>query len=212
MQTLLSMLRRRRWVWMLVNLALIALLTAVVPPEKTLGERIRLVYFHGAWVWTGKIAFALAGLGGLAALIFLLACSRLYPRWAEISLALGRTGLFFWLTYLPVSLLVQQINWGGIFWDEPRWRIPATFGVVAVLVQVAISLFDLPWLTALVNTVFGAALWLALGGAENVLHPDSPIFSSNSVPIEGFFVALLGLSLLFMAQFALWMHDRRRPA
>jgi len=212
MSTLLHALRRYRWQCMLASLALIALVAAFAPLEKTLGERIRLVYFHGAWVWTGKIAFALAGLSGIAAVALSLARSGRASGWAEASLALGRAGLFFWLTYLPVSLLVQQINWGGIFWDEPRWRIPAAFGVAAVLVQVALALFDLPWLTGLINALFGAALWMALGRAENVLHPDSPIFGSGSANMAGIFLVLLALSLLFMGQFALWMRDRRPPA
>ena len=105
--------------------------------EKTLGSQVRLIYYHGAWVWTGKVAYALAALTGLAGL--LLPAAR--PRLTAWSLALGRTGLVFWLTYLPLSLLVQQLNWGGIYWDEPRWRIPAAFWVATVLLQAALLLF-----------------------------------------------------------------------
>jgi hypothetical protein len=48
----------------------------------------------------------------------------------------------FWLTYLPLSLLVQQMNWGGIFWDEPRWRISLMFGMVGLLLQVGLALVE----------------------------------------------------------------------
>src|SRR5512141_2760210 len=120
---------------LLVTLALIALVASLAPLEKTLGAGIRLVYFHGAWVETGKIAFALASLAGLAGLLRLGRTKDLWPAW---SLALGRTALVFWLTYLPLSLLLQQLEWGGIFWDEPRWKAPLAFGVAAVLVQVAL--------------------------------------------------------------------------
>jgi hypothetical protein len=181
----------RTWVWLLMILMVIGLVTSFAPIEKTLGERVRLVYFHGAWVWTGKAAFAAAGLAGLMGLI------RRRATWQQASLALGRTGLVFWLTYLPLSLLVQQLNWGGIFWDEPRWRIPLAFGIAGALLQAGLAMMDDLRLTSLANLGFGAALWYFLGSIENVLHPDSPIFSSGSVRIQVFFSALLLLSIVF---------------
>ena len=99
----------KSWLVFASTLAAITLVTAFAPLEATLGERIRLVYLHGAWVWAGKISFACAALAGLAALI---TRATLWKRW---TLALGRAGLVVWLTYLPMSLVVQQSNWGGIF-------------------------------------------------------------------------------------------------
>jgi len=125
---------------------------------------------------------------------------------ANWSLALGRTGMVFWLTYLPMSLWIQQINWGGIFWDEPRWRVPLAFGVAGVLLQVALVLFDRRLLTAVGNLVFGVGLWWALASIQNVLHPDSPIFGSGALDIEIFFIILAGLSLVFMAQIGLALY------
>ena len=201
MLTLLNFARRFRPSLMTANLLLLLLVTLISPLEQTLGWKARAVYLHGAWVWTGKVAFALAALAGLLALL-----PRLRALAASWSLTLGRTGLFFWLTYLPMSMWVQQINWGGIFWDEPRLRVPLAFGVAAVLLQVALALFDLPLLTALGNLVFGVALWVSLASLQNVLHPDSPIFGSGAILIEVYFVLLVGLSLVFMAQLALALH------
>lgn len=189
-------MRWKSWLIFAFTLAAIALVTAFAPLEQTLGERIRLVYLHGAWVWAGKVAFACAALAGLAALF------TRTRKWMNASLALGRAGLVVWLTYLPMSLVVQQVNWGGIFWDEPRWRIPFAFGVAALLVQAALWLFDQPLIAAAVNLVFGAALWWALGGIENVLHPDSPIFQSGSARIQIFFILLLALAFFLAAQIA----------
>jgi hypothetical protein len=200
MDSFLRFFARYRIVMLLGTLVLIGVVTALGPLEKTLGAQVRLIYYHGAWVWTGKIAYALAALAGLLGLL-LPASRRRLTAW---SLALGRTGLVFWLTYLPLSLLVQQINWGGIYWDEPRWRIPAAFGVATVLVQAALLLFDLPLLTLAANLVFGVALWLGLANTQNVLHPDSPIFSSGSLRIELFFIGLLLLCIFCMIQIAFW--------
>lgn len=184
---------RALWVGLLLVLVLIALTTALSPVERTLGTNARLVYFHGAWVWAGKIAFAAAAASGLAGLV----SGRL--AWQRYSLALGRTGLVFWLTYLPLSLYVQQMNWGGIFWDEPRWRIPLMFGVVGVLLQVGLALVGNLRLASLANLLYGVALWWSLAAIQNVLHPDSPIAQSGALDIQVFFGAILLLALIFGA-------------
>lgn len=182
---------RRVWEGLLLTLGLIILITAFAPLERTLGERARMVYFHGAWVWAGKVAFAAASTAGLVGLV------RGSRKWHGASQALARTGMVFWLTYLPLSLWVQQVNWGGIFWDEPRWKVPLMFGVAGLLLQVGLALVDDLRLSSAANLVFGIALWWALGTIQNVLHPDSPIFGSDSVRIQVFFIALLLLSVLF---------------
>ena len=187
------------------SFALLGLIAVLGPEERTLGGNLRLVAVHGAWVWTGKLAFGLAALAGLAALVLR------RPQWPAASLDLGRTGLFFWLTYLPMSLLMMQLNWGGLFLDEPRWRIPFAFGVAAVLLQAALALFNHPDLTAAGNLIFGAALWWRLGGTENILHPDSPIFSSDALRIQVFFIVLLALSVAIAAQIAYWQYKHLRP-
>jgi hypothetical protein len=196
--------RRKIWVGIGLSLVLIALVTAFAPLERTLGERARLVYFHGAWVWAGKVAFGAAAVTGL---VGLLSCK---TNWHKLSLALGRTGMVFWLTYLPLSLWVQVINWGGIFWDEPRWRIPLMFGVIGLLLQIGLALIEDFRLSSAANVVFGAALWWLLGSIQNVLHPDSPILSSDSVRIQVFFALLLALSVLFGALLTRLLYDPHR--
>lgn len=196
-----------RWPGFLVNLLVFGLVAAFAPLERTLGANARIVYAHGAWVWSGKVAFALAALAGLAGLAGMLL--KRWRGWTIWSLALGRTGLFFWLTYLPMSLLVMQLNWGGVFFDEPRFRIPLTFGIVGLLLQVGLAILSTGWITNLANLLFGAALWWQLGGIENVLHPDSPIFDSNSRLIQVFFIFLFLLALLFGAQVAVWLRRHK---
>jgi hypothetical protein len=184
------------WMSMLVILMAIALVTALAPLEKTLGANARLVYFHGAWVWAGKIAFAAAAFSGLLGLVLK------KTGWQRYSQALGWVGMVFWLTYLPLSLYVQKVNWGGIFWDEPRWRVPLMFGIVGLLLQIGLVLMNDLRFTSAANLVFGALLWWFLGSITNVLHPDSPIFGSNAVRIQVFFVILLLLSIGFGALLA----------
>ncbi len=199
--------KTKHFVWqpilLIITLLLIVLLTLFGPDEKTLGGTLSLVLLHGAWVWTGKVCFGLAVLAGLAGLIW-----RTRAHWIQLTRALAYGGLFFWLTYLPMSLLVMQLSWGGFFFDEPRWRIPFLFGVIAVLLQVGLWLFNHPILTAIGNIAFGVALWWQLGGLQNVLHPEAPIATSNSTNIQGYFLILLVLSIIFGAQLTLWIYKR----
>jgi len=49
---------------------------------------------------------------------------------------------------------------------------------------------------------------LLLAGARQVIHPPSPIFSSESVAIRVFFMGLLSLSLLAGWQLTRWLRIR----
>jgi len=203
-----------RPVSVLVTLVLIVVITTLGPTEQTLGSNLRMVLLHGAWVWTGIVAFTLAGLSGWIGMLSALkkppsALARpMHASWPDWSIALGRTGLFFWLAYLPMSLYVMQVNWGGFAFSEARWRIPFTFGVVAVLLQVGLALFDQPLISSAGNLLFGAALLWSLATAESVLHPNSPISQSGSLRIQLYFAVLLALCLLLGAQIALWLRNR----
>ncbi len=174
-----------RLTFILLNLALVLVFTAFVPLEKSLGNNLRLVYLHGAWVWTALIGFGLASIAGLAALVWK---ADLLQRCAE---ALGRTSLLFWITYLPMSLWVMQANWGGFYFDEPRWRIPMIYAVVGVLLQAGLWLMQTPAITAAANLLYGTALWWSMTHLQSVLHPDSPVMQSGSLRMQLFFAGLL---------------------
>ncbi len=171
-----------------ISLLAITVMTFFGPEEATLGPSVRLVYLHGAWVMTAELLFALAALSGLLAL--LLRKENFY-NW---SAALGRSGIFYWITYLPLSMFAMQANWNGLFLAEPRFRFAMTFAVVGLLLQVGLWLFSINWLTASANILFIIVLRYTFANAENIMHPPpSPIFNSGNYAIIGFFV---GLNLL----------------
>jgi hypothetical protein len=179
-----------------ITLVLIGVIAAFAPLERDLGANARLVYFHGAWVWSGLGCFILAGISGLVAL---LSRQALLHTWSRV---LGWTAMIFWLTYLPISLVVMRMNWGGFFWEEPRWRIPFAFAIIGVLLQAGLVLMNKLALTSLANIGFAAALLISLNRITNILHPDSPILTSSSRGIQIFFFTLLILSIGAGLQFA----------
>jgi len=175
--------------WLLACLLLIALVTSLGPAEKSLGVNVRVVYLHGAWVWAAMAGFVLAALAGLGALVVGRA------GWYAWSAALGRVGLFFWITYLPISLWAMQTNWNGLFLAEPRWRLAAVFAVTGLLLQAGLGVIRRLKFYAWGNIGYAAVLLAMLRLTEDVLHPDSPIFSSDSVRIQVYFLSLLVLTL-----------------
>jgi hypothetical protein len=168
-----------------ISLLAIVILTLFGPEEKSLGANVRLVYVHGAWVLTAEIAFILAALAGLLGLLLR---RDLFYAW---SAALGRTGIVFWVTYLPLSMLAMQANWNGLFLAEPRFRLAMTFAVTGVLLQIGLWMMNTKWLTSLANILFIIILRVIFSTAENVMHPPpSPIFNSGLWNVIFFFVAL----------------------
>jgi hypothetical protein len=168
-----------------VTVLVIAVLALFGPEEQSLGSNVKIVYLHGAWVLAAELAFAAAALVGLLALV--LRRERLH-QW---SAALGRTGIVFWVTYLPLSLWAMEANWNGLFLAEPRFRIALTFAVVGVLLQVGLWIIDNHVLTSIANIAYIIALRVIFAMAANVMHPPpSPIFNSGLWNIIIFFVML----------------------
>ena len=174
-----------------IAVILIAILALFGPEEQSLGSNVRLVYLHGAWVLTAEIAFVLAALAGLLGLVLK---RDLFHAW---SAALGRTGIIFWVTYLPLSLLAMQANWNGLFLAEPRFRLAMIFAITGVLLQLGLWMFNISWLTSLGNIFYIIALRVIFSSAENIMHPPpSPIFNSGNYAIIGFFVSIILLTVL----------------
>lgn len=175
----------------IATVIVIALLALFGPEEKSLGANVRIVYLHGAWVLSAELAFIAAAIAGIIALI-----SRrdTFHNW---SAALGRTGIFFWVTYLPLSLWAMQSNWNGLFLAEPRFRLALIFAVTGVLLQVGLWIINVNWITSLANILYIMVLRVIFATAENVMHPPpSPIFNSGNFVIIGFFLALIALTVL----------------
>ncbi len=159
----------------------IAVLALFGPEEDSLGSNVKIVYLHGAWVLAAEVAFAAAALVGLLALI--LRRERLH-QW---SAALGRTGIVFWLSYLPLSLWAMEANWNGLFLAEPRFRLALIFAITGTLLQIGLWLIDVDWITSLANIVFIVVLRVVFSTASNIMHPPpSPIFNSGTVEYHYF--------------------------
>ncbi len=192
------------WAWFLISLIAIAIFSLIGPAEHSLGTHIRIVYLHGAWVWASIAAFLAAGVCGAVGL----ATGR--QSWHSWSASLGRTGLVFWITYLPLSLLAMQTNWNGLFLAEPRWRLALVFSITGLLLQAGLSMADKPALTSALNLGYLLVLLIALMQTPNVMHPASPILNSDAWRIQAYFFGLVLLTLLAVYLMARWWYQDER--
>ncbi|MCX6033641.1 MAG: hypothetical protein NTV38_01480 [Chloroflexi bacterium] len=177
--------------WFVLAVLTTAALTALGPQEQSLGSNVRIVYLHAAWVLTAEAVLGLSALAGLLGILF----RRERPH--HWSAALGRTGLFFWVTDLPLSVWAMQANWNGLFLGEPRFRLAVIFAATGVLLQIGLTLLARPVFTSLFNVLFFVALWIGLKEAGYVLHPPpSPIFSSGIFSLQLFFIGIVLLTMM----------------
>ncbi len=180
--------------WTVVALTGIALLASVVvwlaPAERTLGLGIKIVYIHVPLIWTGMLGLAATGVLGL---VLALTAGVGIQRWMQTA---GWVTLGVLLAALATGMLAAQINWGGVFWDEPLMIML----VRTILVFAAAHLFGgwLPWKRAGGLLAAGAALFILAGirFTPQVLHPGNAISSSSSAEIRLTFVGLFALCLL----------------
>lgn len=187
--------------WFALTLIAIAAFTAVGPAEKTLGSNVRVVYLHGVWVWAALAAFLAAAITGLIGLI---SRNQKLHQWSR---ALGRTGLLFWITYIPISIWAMQTNWNGLFLAEPRFRLAVIFTLGGLMLQLGVTLLgDAFWASAS-NLAYFLALMFALRSTNNVMHPPAPILNSDAWRIQVFFGGLLVLTLLAAWQIARWWYQ-----
>jgi hypothetical protein len=193
-------MHRSPWFWLIATLLVLIAFAAIAPPEKTLGANVRVVYLHGAWVWAALAGFLASGVLGL---LGLLTNRTTLHRWSR---ALGRTGLFFWITYLPISLWAMQTSWNGMFLAEPRFRVAVVFAIGGILLQIGVAIIEDPAWASIANIIYTIALFWTLRNTQNVMHPASPILTSEVARIQFYFFGLVILTLLLAAQVTRFWH------
>jgi hypothetical protein len=209
---------------MALGLVLVVGGVLAVPPDTILKGTTRLVFFHGAVVWTAIILglastilgvvillggtgtrsggpTAPGGAGGVGrstsgdAAHGAIAGGRPRTLWRLYSLA-----TLFWVLTLVLSFPVMKASWGGIRWDETRLRM--TFEVVSLYLVVwgivFVALLDRSArLLAGVLSATGVVMFLLVALTPGNFHPDNPVFrSGNPLYIGGFLVIFAGLLCL----------------
>jgi len=182
------------------TLALLALWLVLSPAESRLGQVVKLVYVHGALVMVGLLAFSIAGLLGLLALLVR------RPALYRAAQAAGLGALIVWTVYALSSMAVTGLTWGQLIaWSEPRVRASAMILLAAVLLAVVSRLVGEPVFSAATNLVMGIVPWILVRQAEAIRHPLDPIGGSSSTSIQGFYVLIVLTVAALAAVLVAWL-------
>lgn len=179
-------LSRRFWPLFGLCALSVALILALMPQEKTLGQIIKLVYLHGALSRAGMIGFWAAGIAGAA---YLIRPSEPFLRWSR---ALLWAGWGYWTAHFLVSMPATRLTWGPwIAWGEPR--VTMTLQVIAAgLIVIAVAwLLDHARFTAATNLLLGLAILLMVERTGALRHPLDPIGASPSATLRLIYLLLL---------------------
>jgi len=189
----------------LLTIALLAALILLLSPvEQTLGSGIRIVYLHVALIWVGMAGLLIAGLFGLA-----VATS---PRltWLSWLRASSWVAFGFFATGAIISLIAEIVNWGAIFWSEPRTTSILQILALAVIVQIASSWPLNVRLHGFLHVALAGFMVWSTARAELVLHPDNPIGTSSSMGIRFGFYSLFVLFAIAALWLAFYIRQRQR--
>ena len=181
---------------LIILAVLVVAITLRAPADRVLGEATRMVYVHGAII---RVILGTFSLSGLLGLVYLLNKKTVWVEWSRV---LMETSLVLWVPYLISSTVATLQTWGAIAWFEPRWLVTLQVSVVAPLAYGVSLVVKKPIVTAALNAMVAAAVFLLTRSAGLVLHPIDPIGTSGNAGIIGSYLALLGLCALFAAQVA----------
>lgn len=183
------------WGVLLVWCVLVGVILALSPNEKDLKSGIKIVYVHVAAIWTGLSLYVISGVFGVGAV----ALGRMFwLRWGRVLLWMA----IAWYGFgVGASLAAAKINWGAIFWSEPRLAMSLRVLIVSLPIAAGALWVRAPRWGGLVVMGPVAFLLFSLWMTPLVLHPRNPIQSATSASIQYTF---LGLFVLFLA-FSLWL-------
>ncbi len=191
--------------WLLAGGASLLLIATLVllPPEKTLGPVIKVIFLHGALVRIGLLTFLVAGLLGLAT-IFTRGNALL--RWC---LATQKAALLIWIVYVLSSMISTRLSWGEwIAWDEPRVRASVYVLGLSIAALLIVLWVNSRLFTGLTNMLVAIVSWLLVRGASIMRHPFDPIGTSGSSTYAVLYWLMVA-ALLVLAGLLVWGLEQR---
>ena len=204
----MSFIRSRAQAVGVAAIALVGIVVAVLvftlPPDVQLGTTLRLVIYHGAQTWVNMALFTFAA---VAAAVYLISRNTIAYKWAT---GFRYVAVPLWILNTVLGLVSSKVAWGAINMEEPR--LQATFYLLlgaGLLLAVDFG-FGKPTLTALADIAMAGALWFLILGAQNFVHPDSPVMQSGW-EIKGPFFGIVG-GIMVMALLASWLVAIHEPA
>lgn len=188
-------IRKRDWLIPILLLAVMAIIVVMSPEERTLGARIKVVYVHVAFIWSGLAGILISGL-----LSFTVFWKPLARRLEKVLPILNLVSVISFGIGFILSAAAAKVNWGSVAWTEPRMISSSRIIAVAVIVQVLVFMIaNIRWRAGF-YVIFLLFTVATNATVKNAIHPDNPIFSSDSNSFAIVVLSLTGIVVLL----ALW--------
>ncbi len=183
-----------------ITLSLLAgmLLILISPSDKQLGWVLKLIYLHGALVINGLILFTATGLIGIVSLFR-------KSNFILLLLAIEKTAIIFWVAATLIGNLTSQLAWGGIFWDEPRFKVTIIVSLISMSVYFLSTAIETSEIISLFGIGLSLSVWLLLMQAGKVMHPENP-FSISEPSLIYFFIIITSVVLLTSILTVCWIN------
>jgi len=195
----------------LVLFALLLVWVVLAPSETRLGNLVKLVFVHGALVWSGLLAFTIAGALGVVSLVVRHIVGSLAPAarerapiWYRGTESAGLAALIVWVAYVISSMAVTGLTWGQVIaWNEPRVQATGLILLAALVLFVVARLVANSDFTAIVSVLMGIVPWVVVKQAGVIRHPVDPIGGSESAAMQQYYglilLTVVGLTLILIA-------------
>jgi hypothetical protein len=191
------------WIGLVIIIGLFVSIVLLAPPEKTLGETIRLVYLHVAFTRSGLYLLYFCGLLGLGIALTGRA------EWQTVAQTIAWVAFALFLIGGLFSIFAQRASWGGLLLAEPRNRTSLSIAALAVIVLIINNW--LPWirLRGFLYTLLAVYCAWIIPTTPLILHPSNAGGSSPSLLIRYTFPALTILALL-LGMWAVWHIEKSK--
>ena len=171
------------------------LLAVLAPADVSLGNWVKLVYWHGMYTWACIILFTV---GALLAGWYLVSRRQTL---ADLAKAILFLAVPLWIVDVAVGALAAKLIWNSYNLTEARMVISLVYMMIVAVAVIAALWFDRPVVTSSLSIFSTVVLWAGLwwitygAGARDSVHPASPIANSDSIAIK-VFAALILLTAL----------------
>ncbi len=188
------------WWLFWIFLFLAAVFSLLVPPEKTIHNWVKLIYFHGSIARNSAYFFFLAGLVSLVSF-----WRRDLLRWAS---SFETVAIIFWFVQSVLGAYIMKALWGGFLLEEPKVILAIVYSFLILIFWVIYEFKSSRLFFKITTIVIGFSLVITVFSARNVFHPQNAIGSSPSLWMRALFeviTALVFLSYFFLAK---WFKEK----
>jgi hypothetical protein len=171
------------------------------PSDSQLGTVLKLVYLHGALIFTSLFLFASVGFVGIASLF--------RNSLKDLLLDIERTALVFWLSAAIVGNIASELTWGGIYWNEPRLKVIIIISLISLSVYFLSTASGNDKIKSVLGIALSSLVFLLILSAGKIMHPVNPFGASDS-SIKFFFGIITFVSLIISVQMVHLLSEKRK--